>query len=416
MYIKRICAKNFKAFDYIEINTDGKSLVIFGVNGVGKSTILSIVDYTFWNMLNRLNPSQSTAYKSFDDESVRYGDVRMLLQTDVMIDDNIFSLIKIHSKSPTMRKGHSSYPADVYDKFVDYIKEKYLDKDKDIPIFVNYGTNRYVKNISLEINKNHKFSKLASLEQAYEVDFGTFFEWYRNQEDIENEKKIELGDLSYKDKSLECVRRAVLAMLGKGYSDLKIMRSPLCMKVKKGDMDLSVNQLSDGEKCIIALFGDLARRLALANPNRNNALEGSGVVLIDEIELHMHPSWQRRVLGVLKEVFPNIQFIVTTHSPQVLGEADDRYKVIGLYSKEDNSVCISEEYIYGKDSNGVLKNNMDTPIRSEAIQSKFDNFYKLLDEEKFENAEKILEDINNLVADNDPELASCWIKLKMEQM
>jgi predicted ATP-binding protein involved in virulence len=145
-------------------------------------------------------------------------------------------------------------------------------------------------------------------------------------------------------------------------------------------------------------------------------LEGSGVVLIDEIELHMHPSWQRRVLGVLKEVFPNIQFIVTTHSPQVLGEADDRYKVIGLYLNEDNSVCISEESIYGKDSNSVLKNNMDTPIRSEAIQTMFDNFYKLLDEEKFENAEKVLEEIDNLVADYDPELASCRIKLKMEQM
>jgi predicted ATP-binding protein involved in virulence len=416
MYIKSIYAENFKAFENIEINTDGKSLVIFGVNGVGKSTILSIVDYTFWNMLNRLNASQSTAYKSFDDESVRYGETHMLLQTDVKIDDNIFPFVKNYSKSSTKGKGIYTYGAGVYDKFVDYIKEKYLDKDKDIPIFASYGINRYVKNISLEINKNHEFSKLASLEQAYELDFGAFFEWYRNQEDIENEKKIELGDLSYKDKSLECVRRAVVAMLGKGYSDLRIMRRPLCMKVKKGNMDLNVNQLSDGEKCIIALFGDLARRLALANPNKNNALEGSGVVLIDEIELHMHPSWQRRVLGVLKEVFPNIQFIVTTHSPQVLGEADDRYKVIGLYLNEDNSVCISEESIYGKDSNSVLKNNMDTPIRSEAIQTMFDNFYKLLDEEKFENAEKVLEEIDNLVADYDPELASCRIKLKMEQM
>lgn len=86
----------------------------------------------------------------------------------------------------------------------------------------------------------------------------------------------------------------------------------------------------DGEKCTISLFGDLARRMALANPGRENPLEGTGVVLIDELELHMHTSWQRKVLGVLKETFPNIQFIITTHSPQILGELDDKYNLVYL--------------------------------------------------------------------------------------
>ncbi|MBU5477732.1 AAA family ATPase [Eubacterium sp. MSJ-13] len=53
--------------------------------------------------------------------------------------------------------------------------------------------------------------------------------------------------------------------------------------------------MSDGEKCTIALFGDLARRMALANPNKDNPLDGEGIVLIDEIELHLHPLWQRRI-------------------------------------------------------------------------------------------------------------------------
>ena len=78
------------------------------------------------------------------------------------------------------------------------------------------------------------------------------------------------------------------------------------------------------------LFHYLARRMALANPGRENPLEGTGVVLIDELELHMHTSWQRKVLGVLKETFPNIQFIITTHSPQILGELDDKYNLVYL--------------------------------------------------------------------------------------
>ena len=83
---------------------------------------------------------------------------------------------------------------------------------------------------------------------------------------------------------MKSVRTAVEAMLGNQYSDLKVKRSPLSLKVKKGNKDISVDQLSDGEKCTIAMFGDLARRIALANPNKENPLEGEGIVLIDEIE------------------------------------------------------------------------------------------------------------------------------------
>lgn len=69
--------------------------------------------------------------------------------------------------------------------------------------------------------------------------------------------------------------------------------------------------MSDGEKCTMALLGDLARRLTLANPTLENPLLGKGIVLIDEIELHMHPSWQRKILSTLKNTFPNVQFMET---------------------------------------------------------------------------------------------------------
>lgn len=70
--------------------------------------------------------------------------------------------------------------------------------------------------------------------------------------------------------------------------------------------------------------GDLARKLAIANPSRENPLEGEGVVLIDEVDLHLHPSWQGRMMPLFR-TFPNIQFIVTTHSPKVLSEIKDEH-------------------------------------------------------------------------------------------
>ena len=229
--------------------------------------------------------------------------------------------------------------------------EKFIndEKQENIPIFVNYGTNRLVLDIPMRIRNRHTFDIYSAFDKAIEnrIDFRTFFEWFRGQEDYENECKVQNADLTYKDKSLETVKKAMLVMLD-GCTNLRVARKPkLEMKVEKNGISLNVSQLSDGEKCTMALFGDLARRLSIANPCLDNPLLGEGVVLIDEIELHMHPSWQRGVLKKLRKTFPNIQFIITTHSPIVLSEVDNEYNIyfmrnlgkageIVKFSKKDN--------------------------------------------------------------------------------
>jgi predicted ATP-binding protein involved in virulence len=93
---------------------------------------------------------------------------------------------------------------------------------------------------------------------------------------------------------------------------------------------LEVPQLSGGERGVLAMVLDLARRLSQANPVLGDPLrEGEAVVLIDELDLHLHPSWQRQIVHKLTEVFPRCQFIATTHSPQIIGEVEhDRIQII----------------------------------------------------------------------------------------
>ena len=203
-----------------------------------------------------------------------------------------------------------------------------------MPVFVNYGVNRAVWDVPVRVTNREQFTKLSAFDKAIEskIDFTTLFRWFRNQEDIENQEKAR-GMHEYEDKSLAAVKKAMLSMLD-GFEDIHIERKPLAMVVKKDGKYLKINQLSNGEKCTIALFGDLARRMALANPKLDDPLEGTGVVLIDELELHMHTSWQRKVLRVLKETFPNIQFIITTHSPQILGEVNEEFNLYFLKNCE----------------------------------------------------------------------------------
>ena len=80
----------------------------------------------------------------------------------------------------------------------------------------------------------------------------------------------------------------------------------------------TLDQLSGGYQAVLALAADLAWRMAQGNSHRHNPLESEAISLIDEIELHLHPSWQQRILGDLMRTFPNTQFIVSTHSPQIL--------------------------------------------------------------------------------------------------
>jgi predicted ATP-binding protein involved in virulence len=102
------------------------------------------------------------------------------------------------------------------------------------------------------------------------------------------------------------------------FGPIGVIRDSPVLILHKGRYSLEPAQLSDGERSFVAVLGDLVRRLALANPELKNPLLGAGVVLIDELELHLHPQWQREIVEKLRTTFPNIQFIVTTHSPFIV--------------------------------------------------------------------------------------------------
>lgn len=160
--------------------------------------------------------------------------------------------------------------------------------------------------------------------------------------------------------------------------------------------NLDVLQLSDGEKCTLALFGDIARRLAIANPSLDDPLQGDGVVLIDELELHMHTSWQRKVISMLKKTFPNIQFIITTHSPQILGEVDHDFNVYALSRNGSDIQVVQTTGMFGMDSNSILEDKMETDSVSAIIKQKTEEMYSLLELKDFDGAENIADEIDEL--------------------
>ena len=400
MKLKTVRLRNFKGIEELFFPFDGKTTILFGVNGVGKSTILRAVDLIYANIISRLMRSnKKLAQLEYDD--ISYGKSRATIDAIFSFEDGTELEYSRTIDRARARKHNLKKLKALTEKFEDsYLVKGYDDghgnwieeeDNKNMPVFVNYGVNRLVLDVPLRVSNKEQFTKLSAFDKAIEstIDFRNLFKWFRNQEDIENQAKVR-EDANYEDKSLAAVKMAMLAMLD-GFEDIHIDRKPLAMKVKKDGKYLKINQLSDGEKCTIALFGDLARRMALANPQKDNPLEGSGVVLIDELDLHMHTSWQRKVLDVLKETFPNIQFIITTHSPQILGEVDDTFNLFYLYRDVENKEILLKTYksFMGWDANMILEDVMSTTSMNQEIKKMSEKMFTCIENKQYDEAEEL---------------------------
>jgi len=158
---------------------------------------------------------------------------------------------------------------------------------------------------------------------------------------------------------------------------------------------------------LLMLVTDLARRLAILNPavrEPAQALEGKGIVLIDEIDLHLHPQWQRIVISRLTETNPNCQFIVTTHSPQVLSHV---YRE-NVFILNNAQVVKVTPPTFGRDNNSILYELMGVTERPIEVQQKLDKCFKLIDDEKIEEAKTALAKLADLLGDDDPEIVRAY--------
>lgn len=257
----------------------------------------------------------------------------------------------------------------------------------DYPLMAFYGVRRAGIDIPLRIRNKHDFDALAGYENAFEggSEFRSFFDWFRQHENWENEERLD--DASYRDASLEAVRTAWERMLPE-FSNFRIRRKKgQALTAVKDGVVLSMDQLSDGERCFLALVGDIARRLSLLQMSAQGAgeiLNGQGIVLIDELDLHLHPLWQRRAIKGLPKVFPNLQFIITTHSPQVLSEVPAE-RLIPL--EQENTVNVG----YGFSSADILELSMGSDIWPEEIRAYIVKVYDQLDKGNAKKAQAILD-------------------------
>ena len=193
-----------------------------------------------------------------------------------------------------------------------------------------------------------------------------------------------------------------------GYSNLRVTRRPrLQMCIDKDGKTFDILQLSQGERSLLALVADIAYRLAIMNPTSEDPLHGKGIVLIDEIDLHLHPRWQRSVIRNLQTTFPNCQFIITTHSPLVVSDPQE----VQVFLLEEGSTRELDN-LYGMDIEQVLFEIMDTPLRHEPLQEKLNDLMDAIQDKKFNKAKKLRNELLQVLPKDHRELMRADIFLR----
>ncbi|MBQ7845542.1 MAG: AAA family ATPase [Clostridia bacterium] len=428
MRLNRLHLENFRNFPTLDIDFDEHLTVIVGNNGAGKTTILEAVSIaigTFFAGLDGI-AGKTVNKKDAHIDSYEVGtsdDIQVQFPVVVKASGTIGKKTVVWERSLLSSTGRTTI---VEAKELTKCAEKYQkrlragDDTLILPLIAYYGTGRlwdYHREKATDAFKVNTRTNgyINSLDGTANIKL--MMNWFKKKT-IQKYQRQEAnqGDLP----ELNIVYRAMEACFQAvtGYDKVKIQynlnRNELDVSYSDkngGNMRIPLNSLSDGYKGTISLIADIAYRMAVLNPQllEDVLVETTGIVLIDEADLHLHPIWQQRILSDLSSIFPRVQFIVTTHAPAVINSVDSKNLII----LENNEVYSPNGQIYGKDANSVLLGVMGANERPSPIKEQFVAFYTAIDNQHFDEATQILKKLEDEIGNDDVELAACRVKLQL---
>ena len=415
MKLERVEIQNYRAIRKIDLPLDPTLTVFHGDNAHGKTSVLSAIAAGLGSIPMLLPDVSGIGFLKTDRRGLRRLRVSLTAIDGISWDRQVFARGRRTSRLELRKAIEAIVNADREE--IDPL---------NLPIVVFYDTERAVVDQPRRRRGfKTEFPRYAALQGALSVrtDFRDFFKWFYAKENEELRNQKDRQDFDYRLKDLNAVRKAIESMMP-GVSNPRIELSPLrfVVSVEREDgvlEELSLDQLSGGYRIMLALAADLARRMAQGNPHLDNPLQCEAVVLVDEIELHLHPSWQQRVLSDLIRTFPNSQFIVTTHSPQVLTTVRPEH-IIQLRREDDEIIAErASAPTFGAEAGDVLTTVMGVDRRPSPNEftKKLRRYIGLVAEGKGESpkAIKLRQRLDEL-SPRDPDLDRADVEIRRQKV
>ena len=403
MIVTGLQLANVRAVEAAEFRFQPGFNLIVGVNGVGKTSVLDALRVSLSAFVKQAN-NLRTPVEAFSLDDIRVGTDALSVECKVQIGstEHRFLIHKPREVSAPQEKKAGMPREQVLDtpeksSFLGAAPRPVTGGEPGgRPLAVLFSTNRAVPSGRAPGKRMAAGGTAAAFADAFAkraLRLGELASWMRVQESLRSEHALA-------GRALVAFEHAVSRFLPE-YAHLRVdSNERRRLLINRGGSTVAVRQMSDGERGTLALVLDLTRRLVQANPEMKHPVaEAEAIVLIDEIDLHLHPKWQRQIVHKLTAAFPRCQFIATTHSPQVIGEVEHhRIQIIA-----DGKVY-SPSHSFGVDSSRVLEEIMDANPRTTEVEVLLSEVSREVGKQRYEKAREHLAQLVERLGEGDPEV------------
>jgi len=401
MSVSNLELKNFRGFTNYEIEFDKKITILIGKNGSGKTNILDALIGSISSFIHQ-NPFDSTQSTSHPSAFVNSDRHRSL---DCSQKKNF-----LNYASPNFVRSTFHFFSKKIENNLEFKGKWGSNVTKMFSFHTMFSRNESETDpIKRPVLAYYPAYRTWSKTGYQEYQIGSWFDAYSNWQTAHVNHQQVTGLIKYFTfielqegkpvPQLTVLKELIVNVLDE-ITDVSFNVRDDALHITFGEKIVAFDQLSAGFKAIIAMIADIAWRAITLNPHLEEkvALETPGIVLIDELDLHLHPAWQHKILEILQNSFPKIQFIVTTHSPLILSTADPSW--IRILTDDDKPERISHSR--GLDSNNVLKRIMGTNSRYHKTEKLLTRLFDTISNENIPQAEELLEEVRNELGEDDP--------------
>lgn len=414
MKLKKVKIINYRCFKEAEIDFDEHTTLIVGKNGAGKTAILDAVAVAISTFLLGIDVGVSRSI-SKDDARYEFHDLDGTVDPQHQFPVNIESIGDILDnynvkwvRSLNSESGNTTVKeARELTNISKSVQNRIMtgDKSLNLPLISYYGTGRLYaqKKEKKNIKSLTEFKRQVGYVDcmAAESNEKLMLNWFQIQtlkslQEQQRTGKVEKPLLlkTVESAICKCFERISGSKNADIVFDLDTHR--LVLNFESGDGSLqkfAMDEMSDGYKNTLSMIGDIAYRMAVLNPMLGDKVleETSGVVMIDEIDLHLHPQWQQTIISDLNTIFPKIQFIVSSHAPAVINSvAKEQIRIL-----DNGGIYMPAAQTYGRDANSILREVMKVSERPTDIKQRMNLFYSYMDENNYKEADKVLTEIES---------------------
>lgn len=426
MYLKSLSLKNYRCYEELKVDFHQEYTILVGVNGSGKSTILDAVSTALGSFISGFDGITSNRI-SREDAHIKMYELGSRIDTEEQYPVEILAICGLEAKEISWVRSLHSHEgrthisqAKVIMEYGSSLQKKVREGDKDtiLPLIAYYGTGRLYmqKRQRKNTDENIRFSRTTGYVDCLDSASNDkqMLQWFKQMTEIQLQEGCLVPELEVVKKAMGKCYMGVHNEMNIAKFEYKVKSQEIEIQYKKGGKveKLPMRLLSDGLKITISMVADIAYRMAVLNPQLlDKILEKTpGIVLIDEVDMHLHPAWQKRIVEDLHYIFPKIQFIMTTHSPSVLANVKQEHILL----LEDGEVCLPNNTTYGRDVSDILREMMKIEVRPQEVLRLRADFYMQLAEENYDSAKKCLDQMEAILGENDADVTRAKMSYELE--